>query len=140
MMRLFTAIALCALVGVTFADDKKDEKKTAPAFSGKWVREADNFELVFSFEKDGKLMLDVKAGENGLSLTTTYSVDKDSKVTAEITEVKEKGNFPTKPEKGSKFSFKFKVDDKKATLSDFEIPDGDSAKAIVEGEYKKKTD
>ena len=139
MLRLLLAFAMVAFVGVSFADDKKDDKK-APALSGKWIREADGFDLSFSFEKDGKLVLDVKAGDNGLTLTTTYTVDKDDKVTAEITDVKEKGNFPTKPEKGSKFSFKFKVDDKKAKLTDFEIPDGDGAKAVVEGEYKKKTD
>ena len=141
MLRLLTTFALCTLVGVTFADDKKDdEKKTTPAFSGKWVREADGFDLSFSFEKEGKMMLDVKSGENVLTITTTYSVDKENNVTAEITDVKMKGNFPTKPEKGSKFSFKFKVDDKTAKLSDFDIHDGDGAKAIVEGEYKKKTD
>ena len=139
MLRLVAALAAFALVGVSFADDKKDDKK-APALSGKWVRESDNFELTFNFEKDNKLTLDVKASEVGLTILATITVDKDNKVMAEITDVKEKGNFPTKPEKGSKFSFKIKMDDKKATISDFESPDGDGAKAVVEGEYKKKTD
>ncbi|MFO0937394.1 MAG: hypothetical protein U0798_12865 [Gemmataceae bacterium] len=135
MVKLFSALAVLALVGSTFAEDKK-----APALSGKWVRDADDFKLSFSFEKDSKMVLNVMAGEAGLTVTTKYTVDKDGKITAEITDVKEKGNFPTKPETGTKFSFKFKVDGKSAKLTDFEHPDGDGAKGIIEGEYKKKVD
>ena len=139
MLRLLALSMVVALTGFGFADDKKDEKKDAPALSGKWIREADGFNLIFAFEKE-KMSIDVTAGENGLVVSCSYKVDKDGKVTCEVTDVKEKGNFPTKPEKGSKMSFKIKADDKKATISDFEAPDGDGAKAVVEGEYKKKVD
>lgn len=138
MLRLLAAFAAVFLAGLAFADDKKADDK-APVLSGKWIREADDFKLEFGFEKD-KLTIVVLSGENGLTVTLDYKVDKDGKVTAEVNEVKEKGNFPTKPEKGSKISFTFKAAEKTAKITDFEAPEGDAAKAIVEGEYKKKVD
>jgi hypothetical protein len=120
-------------------DDKKDEKKETLPHLGQWSREVENFGLNFKFEKE-KMTVDVTVGENGITVICSYTIDKDGKVSGEVTEVKEKGNFPTKPEKGSKITFKIKVDDKKATISDFEVPDGEAAKAVVEGEYKKKVD
>ena len=143
MLRLLAALAAISFAGLAFADDKKADDKKAddkvPALSGKWVRDTDDFKLEFSFEKE-KMTIVVVSGENGLTVTFDYKVDKDGKVTAEVTDVKEKGAFPTKPEKGSKLTFKIKVTDKTATISDFEGPDGDGAKAVVEGEYKKKVD
>lgn len=139
MLRMLACLSIVAVAGLGYADDKKDEKKESPALSGKWIREAEGFSLTFGFEKE-KLTLDVTAGENGLIVTCSYKMDKDGVVTAEVTDVKEKGNFPTKPEKGTKIKFKIKADDKKATVSDFEAPDAEGAKAVVEGEYKKKVD
>lgn len=138
MLRLLAAFAAVSLASLAFADDKKADEK-APALSGKWVRETDDFKLEFGFEKD-KLTIVVLSGENGLTVTTDYKVDKDGKVTAEVTDTKEKGSFPTKPEKGTKITFTFKASDKTAKITDFEAPEGDGAKAIVEGEYKKKVD
>jgi hypothetical protein len=138
MLRLLAAFAAVSLAGLSFADDKKADDK-APTLSGKWVRDTDDFKLEFGFEKD-KLTIVVLSGENGLTVTLDYKVDKDGKVTAEVTDVKEKGAFPTKPEKGSKLTFTFKAGDKTAKITDFEAPEGDGAKAIVEGEYKKKVD
>jgi hypothetical protein len=139
MLRLLAGLMVVVFAGFVTADDKKDEKKQTPAHMGKWTRESDNFNLVFGFEKE-KMTLDVSVGDNGLTVTCSYKIDKDGVVSAEVTDVKEKGNFPTKPEKGTKIKFKLKVDDKKATISDFEVPDGEGAKAVVEGEYKKKVD
>lgn len=138
MVRLLAAFAAVSLAGLAFADDKKADDK-APVLSGKWVRDTDDFKLEFGFEKD-KLTIVVVSGENGLTVTTDYKVDKDGKVTAEITDVKVKGAFPTMPEKGTKLTFTFKATDKTAKITDFEAPEGDGAKAIVEGEYKKKVD
>ena len=139
MLRMLACLSVVTFAGFGYADDKKDEKKDAPAMSGKWVREAEGFSLTFGFEKE-KLTLDVTAGENGLIVICTFKMDKVGVVTAEVTDVKEKGNFPTKPEKGTKIKFKMKVDGQKATVSDFEAPDAEGAKAVIEGEYKKKTD
>jgi hypothetical protein len=141
MTKLLSALLGLALLGTAFADDKKDDKKDdkAPAVTGKWVREADGFEMAFTFKKD-TLVLDATAGDHGVVVTASYKADAEGKYACEITDVKEKGTFPTKPEKGTKFSFKFKAKDKVATLSDFELPDADGARAVVEGEYKKKSD
>lgn len=143
MFRLLSTLLVAALATAFLAparaDDKKDDKKDAKTLSGTWIREADGFDLSFKFEKE-KLTLVVNTGDNGLTIGLTYKVDKDGKVTAEIQDVKEKGTFPTKPEKGTKISFVFKVDGKKAKLSDFDAHDAEGAKPIVEGEYKMKID
>ena len=139
MLRMLACLSVVTFAGFGLADDKKDAKKDAPAVSGKWIREADGFSLAFGFEKD-KLTLEVTAGENGLTVVCSYKFDKDGTVTAEVTDVKEKGNFPTKPEKGTKIKFKIKPDGNKATVSDYEAPDAEGAKAVIEGEYKKKAD
>ena len=55
-----------------------------------------------------------------------------------VTGVEEKGKVPLVPKKGFEFSFKWKEAGDKATLSDLKGEGLDDAKAIVEGEYKKK--
>jgi hypothetical protein len=125
------------LATVSFADEpKKEEKK--PGLSGTWAKESEGFSLELKFEKDSVLNTVVKAGDNEITVVAKYTVDKDGKLSLEVTDVKEKGTFPTKPEKGTKYSFKLKVDGDKAKLTDFEMPNAEGAKDVVEGEYKKK--
>ena len=64
--------------------------------------------------------------------------DENGTITATVTDVTEKGNFPPTPKKGFEFSFKWKENGDTATLSDFKWEGLDEAKGIVEGEYKKK--
>lgn len=116
-------------------EEKKEEKNPLHAT---WVRESEGFTISMKFEKD-KLTLDVKIEQNSLSIVSTTKQDGE-KITAEITEVSTKGNFPVIPEKGSKLSFKAKVDNAKITISDFEAPHAEGGKAVIEGEYKKKSD
>jgi hypothetical protein len=141
MARLLAGALALALTGVAAAQEKKDEKKDTPTLSGRWIKEADGFELAMKFDKE-TYTTTVKAGDNSIVVTSKYTVDKDGKVTAEVTETKETGSFPTKPEKGTKFTFTFKIDEKAKTakLSDFEMPGAEGAKDVVEGEYKEKKD
>jgi hypothetical protein len=140
MSRLLACAVAVSALGFAVADDKKDDKKgDTPTLSGQWVKESDGFELIMKFTKD-TLTTTAKAGDNSVIVTSKYTVDKDGKVKAEVTEVKETGTFPTKPEKGTKFTFTFKVDEKAKTakLSDFEMPGAEGAKDVVDGEYKEK--
>lgn len=139
MLRFAAAVLVGAVALTAAADDKKDDKKDAAKLSGIWVKEAEGFTLKFSFQKDDKAEVAVTAGENGIVISTTVKVEKDE-ITLTVTDVKEKGEFPAKPKKGAELKFKLKIDDKKATLSDFKGEDADQAKAIVEGEYTKKDD
>lgn len=137
-MLRFSLGVLVLAVGVALAEDKKDDKKDAPKLTGNWVREADGHEIKFAFEEK-TLKIIVSVGENGMTATADYTVDKDGVLKAKVTKVEEKGDFPAKPPKDFEFSFKITVKDKKATIDDFKS-DIEGAKAVVEGEYEKKAD
>jgi len=126
---LLSAFALAAVALSAGADEKKDPKATTT-----WVREINGVDLKFVIGKDDATF-NVFAGENGVIVKAKLTKEKDV-VTAEFTDVEEKGNFPNKPKKGDKISFKWTVKDGVATLA--ELTGADDAKEIVEGEYKLK--
>jgi hypothetical protein len=138
MSRLFASFLVVGLSGFAAAQEKKAD---APTLSGRWVKEAEAVELTMKFTKD-TLTTVAKAGDNSITVTSKYTVDKEGKVKAEVTEVKETGTFEPKPEKGTKFTFTFKIDEKAKTakLSDFEMPGVEGARDVVDGEYKAKKD
>lgn len=146
---MFRPTALAALV-LAFAapapaDDKKDEKKSdKPALTGVWTREAGGIDLKFDFtpDKDKKAVLKITAGagDNGVTVVCKYTVDKDGRVKATVTDVEEKGTFPQKPPKGLEFSFRWKVKADTATLDELTGEGFDEAKPVIEGEYEKKKD
>ena len=125
------ALALMALV--TSSASAQDKDVTT------WVRDVEGFELLFKVGKDTGTFV-ATAGDNSLTVKGKLTPVKDKKdmVTFEVTEVTEKGEFPTKPKKGDKFSFKWVVKDDKATISDIEGDLADEAKPVVAGDYKKK--
>jgi hypothetical protein len=138
MFRLLAAgfaIALALTVPATAQDKKEKDKDKAPI--GTWVRESNGVDLKFEFDKD-TLKGTVLAGDNGFVAKCKITVEKDGIVKAKITEVEEKGMFPGLPKVGVEFSFKWKVTGDKAELSDLKGDEVEAAKAIVEGEYKKK--
>jgi hypothetical protein len=140
MLRVACGLVAVLVVGSALgADDKKDDKDK-PKLSGTWVREVEGFEVKFQFPKADQLKVTVMTGGNGAVVTAKYETDKDGVIKATVTEVEEKGEFPAKPAKGFEFSFKFKIDGKKASLSDFDGKDAENAKPVVEGEYQKKDD
>jgi hypothetical protein len=124
---------------VATADDKKDDKKDQP-LKGAWVKDHDGAELKFDFKSKTELLVSVTAGDNGVTLTCKYEADKNGKVKAEVTEVKEKGEFPNKPPVGYEFKCVFKIEKDTAKLSDFEAENADQVRDVVEGEYKRKKD
>ncbi len=116
------------------AQDKKDPKEKDKATA--WVRESNGVDLKFEFGKD-TVTFHVTAGGNGVVIKAKLTKEKDV-VTAEFTEIVEKGDFPNKLKKGDKISFKWVEKGTTATLSEFKGDGADEAKDIVEGEYKKK--
>jgi len=134
LRHLTTALALTALLLATGrADDKKDEQP----IKGTWVKDAEGVELAFTFKTKDQLVLKAVAGESSVAITCKYKVEKGV-VSAEVTDVKEEGDFPSKPPKGYKMKFAFKVAKEVATLSEFDAENKDEVKGIVEGEYKAK--
>jgi hypothetical protein len=132
MVRFCFGLLAAAVLGLSATADDKDQP-----IKGTWAREAEGIEIAFNFKTKDELLVTARAGENGVTLTCKYEI-KDGKVSAKVTEVMEKGEFPAKPPKGYEFKFKFKVEKEKATLSDYEADNAEAVKAVVEGEYKAK--
>ncbi|MBP3959631.1 hypothetical protein J8F10_30670 [Gemmata sp. G18] len=131
MFRLL--VAGCALALVAFsagAEDKKEDPKAVTT----WLREVNGIDLKFEFGKD-TATFNVTSGDNGVVVKAKLTKEKDV-LTAEFTDVEEKGTFPSKPKKGDKISFKWVAKDGTATLS--ELKGADDAKDVLEGEYKLK--
>jgi len=126
---LVGGLALATMIGSVVADDKK------PVVS--WEKEANGVDLKLDVGKD-TLKINAFMGENGVIANCKLTVDKDSVVTAEVTDVEVKGTFPAAPPKGLKFTFKWKVDGDIATLSELMGKGIEEYKEVVEGDYKKK--
>ena len=138
MTRLLTTlVALSALMTSLASATPAEDKKGDHPIKGVWVKDADGVELSFNFKTKDELILKAKAGGNGMTATCKYTVEKGV-VSAEVTDVKEEGEFPAKPPKGYKMKFAFKVEKDAAKLSDFDAENKDEVKAIVEGDYKVK--
>lgn len=138
MPRLFAAFA--AVIALTVTAPADDKKKDDFPLKGTWVREAEGLEITFKFKSKTELEVSAEGGGAGVTLICKYELDGD-KVKAKTTEVKEKGDFPAKPSVGFEFKCVFKVDkDDKGTakLTEFDADNADQAKAVVEGDYKKK--
>jgi hypothetical protein len=134
MVRLLAGLfCMVALLGTVAAQDKKDTKEKYVS----WERDANGLDLKLDVGKE-TLKISASSGDNGVIATCKMIVDKSGKVMAKITKVEEKGNFPAKPKVGLEFSFKWKVNGDTATLSDLEGDEVQEAKAVLEGDYKKK--
>ena len=141
MLRLLTPFALAALLVAAAgapAQDAKDKKAAGPG--GVWTREAGGLALKFDFTdaKKGTFKLTAMNGDNGVVAGCKFEV-KDGIVRAEIKDVEEKGNFPSKPPVGFEFKFKWKAAGDTAELSDLQGDNIDNVKPVVEGEYKRVT-
>jgi hypothetical protein len=135
MQRLFAVVPVVALAlvcGPVAADDKDK-----PALSGTWTREANGLDLKFVFEKE-TFKVSAFAGDNGVTVTCKYTVEKDGTVKAKITKVEEKGMFQAKPPEGLEFSFKWKAKGDTANLDDLKGQNLEEAKSVLEGDYQKK--
>lgn len=134
MIRFRVAVLAVAVLGLSvMADDKKKEQP----LKGNWVRESDNGTVTIQFKSKDRMVVIVEPKDGGkITVTNKYEVDKDGNLKGTVKEAESDGD--NKPPVGLEFKFKFKIKGDKATLSDFEADNGDAAKAIIEGDYKKK--
>lgn len=135
---VFAVLAAGLLVVPATADEK--DKKEKPV-SGSYTRKAGDLDLKMEFKKDNIMVYHVSIGDVGCVMTSKYTRDKDGTFKCEVTEFEKKGDFPASKDKGYKFTFKLKIEDKKVTLSDLEGDDINAdQKQAVEGEYEKAND
>ena len=136
MLRL--CVGLLAALAVASAAPA-DDAKHAPKLSGAWVREADGgVEITLNFKSKDELAATAKLGDATIDAGCKYAVEKDGTVKVTVTSISTKGELPEKPAPGLMFEFKFKIDGKTATLSEFKLADMEGAKEVMEGEYKAK--
>jgi hypothetical protein len=137
MYRVLAGVCALALAVTSGAGSRADDKKDSGP-SGTWVREANGLDLKFEFTGKDTLKITVTGGDNAVIVTSKYTVEKDGRVKAKITDVEEKGKFPAKPPKGLEYSFTWKVKGDTATLDNLKGEGLDDAKPVLEGDYKRK--
>lgn len=129
-------LAALAVAALALAAPAEDKKKDQP-LTGNWVRESDSGTVTILFKSRDRLIVTVEPKDGGkITAANKYEADKDGNVKGTVKEVTSDGD--NKPPVGLEFKFKFKITGDKATLSDFEADNGEGAKAILEGDYKKK--
>lgn len=132
-MRTLAVLSLFLIGGSALAEEKKP--------IGTWTRKAEGFDLKFTFKKDNVFVFSMSNGTDGCDMESKCTFEKDGTVKCEVTKFEKKGNFGADIAAGFKFSFKFEVGDKKATVSKLEGKDiDDQAKSLVEGDYPKAAD
>ena len=138
-MRSVAVLLLFAFTCVALAEDKTKADGKKP--TGTWARKAEGFELKFTFKKENVFVFSMSNGSDGCVMETKCTFEKDNVVKCEVTKFEKMGNFGAEKEVGYKFTFKFEVSDKKATVSKLDGKDiDDAAKSVVEGEYEKSSD
>lgn len=130
------ALTLLVLGSATVNGDEKKNEKAAP--SGVWVREANGIDLKVEFVGKDTVNISAFHDENGVTAVCKYTTDKDGRLKAKITEVKEKGEFKNKPAVGVEFSFTWKAKGDTATLDDLKGEELENAKPVLEGDYERK--
>jgi len=134
-MRLQTIVSLLVISPIAVLDAA--DRHEPPPPTGAWSREIEGLELRIDLPANSKTMkLTVLAGDNNLQVHCDYEWQKGI-IHAKIREVVVKGDFPVKPEVGSKFRFQFRVTGKTAVVSDYHGDVTDEARRFFEGEYTR---
>jgi hypothetical protein len=130
-------VGLVLMVVGTMSNTFADEAKTS-VLTGAWTREVDDVEIVLNFQPKNTLQATVTIGDHQLKTENSYTVDKKGNIQAEIKSVKTQGDFPAEVIKGLKYSFKFEVHGKTATVSEFIMAGMAEASNLMEGKYTPK--
>lgn len=123
------ALMLLLIAPVALTADEPARRPT-----GKWTRDAGDFKVTLTFDKEQLTISLARDSGASLELVTDYGVTKESVAFGIVTEVKrdgiEAGN------KGDLFRFKVKPGKDKLTVSDLYGAEHDQAKVLLEGDYK----
>ena len=132
MHSLIRLLILFLLTGNQLAAADRPDPVTP---TGTWSHDSDGLELILDFPPKSKsLTLTILAGDNGLVVNCDYEWKKGA-IHAKIRDITEKGSFPVKLERGTAFSFQFRITGKTATVSDYQGALADEARRFFEGEY-----
>jgi hypothetical protein len=133
MTRWVTAAVALVLVCAAPLAAADDAKKPL----GTWTKTADDMTVTFDIKKDG-VDITLKGGDRKIAVTADYGLSKDGVLFARISKIT-KENVDGGPEEGDLFSFRYKVEKGKLTISDLMAPKtNDESRKLVEGDYVKK--
>jgi hypothetical protein len=126
-----TALPFILLAAPVLGDDM------APKPVGTWVRKGGEASVTFKIKPDGTLSLGMRHERGVLDLTADYGVTRDNVLFGRVSKGPGRGES-----EGLLFSFKFKAENDKLTLSELTTGKGplEEVKKLVEGEYDKKTE
>jgi hypothetical protein len=137
----YGVVFACAVVAVASltasAGDKKDAKST---LAGTWGKKGAELKIEFADKQVFKL---VPHGDSAvIAIVCKYTVEKEGRVKAEITDFEGKAEFKNKLQGllpvGVKFNFQWKVTGDTARLDDVKGDDVALLKAHLEGDFEKK--
>jgi hypothetical protein len=111
-----------------------------PAPSGIWIQKQGDHELLVDFSTKDMVKISASHGDKGITVTCSYTVDKEGRVKAKITQVEERGiNIKDKLPEGLEFNFTWEVKEDAATLGDIKPEQNTEVlKAHLEGKYERK--
>ena len=127
-----TAMALALVAAAPL--DAGDAKAKKPL--GTWTRTVSDVEVTFRFEADTLKCL-ISGMGIVIDVDGDYGMSKDGTIFGRITKVEKKG-ICAGPKVGDLFTFSCKVKDNTLTISKLGPGEDNDAKALIEGDYKKK--
>ncbi len=132
MTRWVPALALAVLCAAPLAAADQAKKPV-----GTWTKTEGDLTLTFDIKADG-LTFVMKGGDRKIEVTADYGVTKDGIAFGRVSKVTRE-NTEGGPEEGDLFSFRYKVEKDKMTVSDVNSPKtNEDVKKLIEGDYESK--
>ncbi len=104
---------------------------------GTWSKTEGDMTLTFHVKADGMTFV-MKGGDRKIEVAADYGTSKDGVLFGRVSKVTRE-NADGGPEEGDLFSFRFKVEKDKMTVSDLTSPKtNDDVKKLIEGDYESK--
>ncbi len=137
--RVLGVLGLAAVLApFAVADDKKEDKKAAPA--GAWAKKEGQAHLEFADK--GVLKFHPHGDKADLVVVCSFTTGKDGVVKVKVTDHEGDDKFKAKLKEvvpvGTEFQFKWAATDDAATVEDVDGKDADRLKSHLEGGYEKK--
>jgi hypothetical protein len=127
-----TALALALVCAAPLAAADAAKKPL-----GTWTKTEGGASITFQIKADGMTVVLKGEGDAKLEVTTDYGLSKDGVLFGRVSKVTRTG-IEGGPSEGDLFSFRYKVDKDKMTLSELNSPHtSDEAKRLFEGDYEK---
>jgi len=125
------ALTLACAVPAAAADEAKKPL-------GTWTKKEGDATITFDIKADGMSIVLKGQGDSKIEAQADYGLSKDGVLFARISKITRSG-IEGGPDEGDLFTFRYKVEKDKLTISDLTAPKtSDEARKLVEGDYEKE--